>query len=341
MRDVWHAWQQAGASFELFWNATEIPRENPNVYGKTTVEQDRVWRESVRDPGNLLHLARNPYMLTMLTEVFLDFGTVPANRGALFAGFVDVLLEREGMAGIDPLTQKVTRTAEGAALVAALTRLAYEMQGRRASGEGQGSAVTALAASEIVPSLMSAGALADGRRTNLLGKGEPVRFSHQLLQEYFVALHMQGQMDSQPATTLWPPDRWWERTNWEEAIVLLAGLYSDDCTRVLKWVQAANPEVAARCVERSGAATPDGTLAMLREAWLSRLRDMEREPHPKGRAAVGRALARIGDPRFDEEKWYLPKEPLLGFIEIPAGPFVMGSKDDSQAYEVARCRSTR
>ncbi len=245
-----------------------------------------MWRESVRDPGNLLHLARNPYMLTMLTEVFLDFGTVPANRGALFAGFVDVLLEREGLARIDPLTQKVKRSDVGAALVTALTRLAYEMQVRRATGDGQGNAVTALAGAEIVPRLMNAVELADARRTNILGKGEPVRFSHQLLQEYFAALHMQGQMDRRPATTIWPPDRWWERTNWEEAIVLLAGLYSDDCTPVLEWVQEANPEVAVRCIERSGATTPDSTLAMLREAWLPRLRDMEREPHPKGRAAV-------------------------------------------------------
>jgi predicted NACHT family NTPase len=52
------------------------------------------------------------------------------------------------------------------------------------------------------------------------------------------------------------------------------------------------------------------------------------------RAACGDTLARLGDPRFRPEAWYLPDEPLLGFVEIPDGPFLMGSnkKRDSGAY---------
>jgi hypothetical protein len=57
------------------------------------------------------------------------------------------------------------------------------------------------------------------------------------------------------------------------------------------------------------------------------------------RAAAGSALGRLGDPRFHgPELWCLPKyfsdpgadgelEPddMLGFVEIPAGEFWMGS----------------
>ena len=43
------------------------------------------------------------------------------------------------------------------------------------------------------------------------------------------------------------------------------------------------------------------------------------------RAAAGNTLAQLGDPRFRPEAWFLPSEPLLGFVEIPAGPFRMGS----------------
>ncbi|HID51452.1 MAG TPA: hypothetical protein EYP41_05380 [Anaerolineae bacterium] len=43
------------------------------------------------------------------------------------------------------------------------------------------------------------------------------------------------------------------------------------------------------------------------------------------RVSAGNALAHLGDPRFREDAWFLPDEPLLGFVEIPAGPFWMGS----------------
>ena len=43
------------------------------------------------------------------------------------------------------------------------------------------------------------------------------------------------------------------------------------------------------------------------------------------RAAAGRILARLDDPRFDQEHWYLPKEDWLGFLRIPGGPFSMGT----------------
>jgi formylglycine-generating enzyme required for sulfatase activity len=50
---------------------------------------------------------------------------------------------------------------------------------------------------------------------------------------------------------------------------------------------------------------------------------------PRERASAGDTLARLGDPRFDENAWHLPAEPLRGFIHIPAGKFIMGtSKED-------------
>ncbi len=53
------------------------------------------------------------------------------------------------------------------------------------------------------------------------------------------------------------------------------------------------------------------------------------------RAACGNALANLGDSRFRSDAWFLPNEPGLGFVEIPAGEFLMGSdkKKDSEASE--------
>jgi formylglycine-generating enzyme required for sulfatase activity len=53
------------------------------------------------------------------------------------------------------------------------------------------------------------------------------------------------------------------------------------------------------------------------------------------RAEAGNTLAQLGDPRFPEDAWSLPDEPLLGFIEISEGPFLMGSdrEHDPDAYD--------
>ncbi len=59
------------------------------------------------------------------------------------------------------------------------------------------------------------------------------------------------------------------------------------------------------------------------DAQLERMRSSDLDV--RERVAAGNALAQQGDPRFRADAWYLPDEPLLGFVEIPAGPFLMGS----------------
>ncbi|MGH7754366.1 MAG: formylglycine-generating enzyme family protein, partial [Gemmatimonadales bacterium] len=56
---------------------------------------------------------------------------------------------------------------------------------------------------------------------------------------------------------------------------------------------------------------------------------------PVERARAGDALGRLGDPRFRADAWHLPDEPLLGFVEVRAGPFRMGSdkRKDSLAFD--------
>ena len=53
---------------------------------------------------------------------------------------------------------------------------------------------------------------------------------------------------------------------------------------------------------------------------------------PSERLRFGRALGIAGDPRFSADAWSLPAEPLLGFIEIPAGEFCMGSEMTTDVY---------
>jgi hypothetical protein len=113
VRGVWVTWQRAGATFDSFWTATDIPQENPNVYGVTSGQEDEVWREKVRGKHTLMELARNPYMLLMLTSVFAEQDDLPENRGELFRLFVETLLKRERIAEDEqaPLTDGIVRAS--------------------------------------------------------------------------------------------------------------------------------------------------------------------------------------------------------------------------------------
>ena len=68
---------------------------------------------------------------------------------------------------------------------------------------------------------------------------------------------------------------------------------------------------------------------------------------PRERTTAGETLSRLGDPRFDTQHWLLPisnafasgktHQDVLGFVHIPAGPFLMGSlHSDGDAYEDER-----
>lgn len=64
---------------------------------------------------------------------------------------------------------------------------------------------------------------------------------------------------------------------------------------------------------------------MFAVVWLQlQSRDVQPAPAP----ATARTLARSDVPRFRSDAWQLPDEWLLGFVEIPAGTFLMGSDPD-------------
>ncbi len=50
------------------------------------------------------------------------------------------------------------------------------------------------------------------------------------------------------------------------------------------------------------------------------------------RVSAGNALGYLGDPRLREDAWYLPDDPMLGFVEIPEGKFLMGSDPKRGQY---------
>ena len=299
--------QQLTTPFATFWLQNSLPHNLEFGYKNGRWQH---WLKTRTHPASLLRLAYNPFMLYMLVQVYRAYSyTLPANRGQLFDRFVDTLLAREGLL----LRQSHTLTPDGASLLRQLTTLAYAMQAQRAENEHDPTAMTTLPL-ETINQYLTPQQQYQATSANLLTLSDEGRFSHQLLQEYFVARAMQERiLDKQnplPATDIWPPHNWWQPTNWEEATILLAGLYSDDCTPIITWIAEANPELAARCITESGAFTPDSTKRTLRQQWLPRLTNLNRDPH--ARAAIGRALGRLTLSTGE----FLDNRPGVGFTLI-------------------------
>ncbi|MBI3423752.1 MAG: SUMF1/EgtB/PvdO family nonheme iron enzyme [Acidobacteria bacterium] len=319
----------------VFWIANQLPsglRWGRDWRGE---DDNSIWQDWLRlreQPSSLMVLARNPYMLLMLASVFAEQdGKLPDYRGELFRLFVEILLQRERIPA-----------DEQEPLMAGLSHVAFAMQTPRAQNQA-GEALTVLPRPEVVK-LLNERLLYLAGCASLLNVADEVRFSHQLLQEYFAAKYMDFKLNAGHlhAADIWLPDRWWQRTNWEEAAILLAGLYSDDCTLVLEWLADAQPEIAAQCIVRSGAHTPEATRARLRDKWLKRLDKPELEPEPQARAAIGRALGQII--RLDNRPGVGVTSdglPNITWIKIPGGAFQYGAEkqaDDAEWYAPAKSR---
>ncbi len=308
-KNRWQAFiKQVGDDAGTFWLENALPK------GKRWWEWES-WVKERQHPRSMMTLARNPYMLYMMTQVFTEEGGhLPPNRGELFELFVDFLLvEREHL----PET-------EAEPLKDQLAELAYAMQ---KAGEG-----TSFDRDDGLQYLGDEQNLYRARSANLLGGGDIIRFTHQLLQEFFAARKMNTEMQKGVlATHFWPSEQWWEPQGWEETAILLAGLYSDDCTPVLKWLCEANPELTWRCINESGAHTPQSTIESFRPVWLPRMTDIKRDSEPQARAAIGRA---VGHLKLDDRKGTgLTADGLPDFdwIPLPGGTFELGG--DTDAYQ--------
>ena len=191
VRDAWLAWQEAGADFASFWSAEEIPRKDPDVYSKTSRAQDSAWHRTRGDTRSLLHLARNPYLLRMIVELFLAGGgrSLPTNRAHLFADFVHNLCEREAEAR----DRRGDASPERETIDQALRGIAHTLQQSGGMDESR-NVQTALPVSSL-PAGVGEDTIRFARDANLLTQeADRIGFPHQLLQEYFSALSLKQAM---------------------------------------------------------------------------------------------------------------------------------------------------
>ncbi len=184
-------------------------------------------------------------------------------------------------------------------------------------------------------------------------RGEGVyAFSHHAFQEYLAACHLVRQPNPTQELRRWIYDdpRWWrqvalfaigiaKRSELPAAVRMLddwLAEYPGETTDISEthWRVAAmvGQALIDLCLtEGSEAQTRFAALVERARRWLVRLIESgQLDPHE--RAEAGDRLGQLGDPRFDASFFFLPRlyrgepESFFGFVEIRAGPFVMGSQ---------------
>ncbi|MEK7674639.1 MAG: SUMF1/EgtB/PvdO family nonheme iron enzyme [Verrucomicrobiota bacterium] len=346
---------------DQFINAWYADLERVNVV-KTEESKPLAGRlhEAIRQP-DLWRLAPNPLLLTVMALVHTHKGRLPDARAVLYEETVDILLWRwEQMklggpaetAGLRQLLRQTNRSDVD--LKRRLYRLAFEAH--RAGGAGPGDALADISESALESTLAE---LHPQRsldwakelivtiklRAGLLLERVPqvYTFPHRTFQEYLAGAHLATQANfATEATRLVG-----EGAFWREVLLLAVGklvYLNEDIDKPVALAAALCPETALRSdlgwrkVWLAGDVLNEITLPRVKESALGpevlhrvkkRLAGLLETGAltPVERAAAGAALGKLGDPRpgvgVSSKGW-----PDIEWIEIPSGPFVMGSETD-------------
>ncbi len=307
-----------------------------------------------RNPG-VRRLAANPLLLTILALMKRQGVMLPDRRVELYENYVQTLLKHWQVArSLDRPRERPLAVGDTVRVLSSLALWMHETTpgvGLVDLPQIERALVRIFRARhDPEPREAAARLLEDaGDYAGLLterGKGQ-FGFLHLTFQEYLagVAIANLGQQNVRPAVAMiakrLPSPEWRE-------VILLAIEYlgvvqrRDEAAgavieRLIR--EAPGPPGVAVAVagEAAADAAPDGvaakSLSVLIKALSATMRNAD-AVKPPVRAAAGAALGRIGDPRFRRDTWFLPNEPLLGFVKVPGGSFEMGSDKatDPTAY---------
>ena len=252
-------------------------------------------------------------------------------------------------------------------LAQALHRVAFEAHERQGQEPERGEGVADIREGDLLAAL--APVLGEGvnprvvihyietRAGLLMAKAPGVyAFPHRSFQEYLAACHLSDQEDfaTRLATLVRDDPAWWrevyllavgkaKRGGLSNAVALVNALCPRDLDRVRRptatdWraaTLAGQALVELRLAERAaGQPHFEAVLERVQE-WLVAASTRPDALKVAERAEAGTVLGQLGDPRFDPDAWHLPRDPDRGFVHVPAGPFVMGSREgeDPKAFD--------
>ena len=322
--------------------------------------------------ADLRGLAERPLLLTVMALLHTFRGQLPEDRVELYHWTVDLLLRRwEGRVGdeegvLEALDLPGLKMSD---LEAGLYEVAFRAHQGQGAAEGTADVAERDLRDWLAPYLGGSWDRA-GRfvgyireRAGLLVRHKPAAytFPHRTFQEYLAACHLAGHPNfPAEAARLARQDA----DRWRVVYVLAAG-HAARTHRLGSALGAVNALCPEPCVREEPVENDAWRAAVLAaEALLEiGLVGVQREPagqavlkrtqdwlvallqagalDPRERAEAGNVLAQLGDPRFRADAWYLPAEPLLGFVEVPEGPFLMGTEKDDIPALLKRFRGDR
>ncbi len=319
----------------------------------------------LKEDDRQLALYSTPYFLSLLVDQVAADGSVPAGRAALFTNFVRAALKRElerasPLLMNEALLSEEDRVAintgdlhgydlpEGGALLTQLTALAWHMQQPEQMADGSQVSLDRSRALALLahPAANPRDVLKAGESLNILDKAEggthPVKFFHQLLQEYFAARQMAQQPNAALLAQAWrvgevaepleetlaklddtdplppPPSSGWEETT-RIAVPMMR-----DPAGFVRELMAHNLPQAGLIAAAPDVSLPEKFKDEMRWALVRRSQDMQADL--RARITAGLALGALGDPRFERRATRDGKHLVLvpPMVSVPGGTVVIG-----------------
>ncbi|MCZ2122939.1 MAG: SUMF1/EgtB/PvdO family nonheme iron enzyme, partial [Anaerolineales bacterium] len=317
-------------------------------------------RRAVREIPN--EMSGNPMMLTCIAIIHKSGRVFPKHRAVLFNEIVDILSSKwqEEKAGAIADVELAEVLKDKKLLRKALEGLAYKTH--RSNYEAGGNTEEAdlsydkayglLREPEYFGSGKLAGAFLDYiyQQSGLFhshgGEQTTYRFPHRQIQEYLAGCYLIGQDNCEELYKAHAA----QGDFWSASALLGAEeiIYiQDKAERILLNImyelcpsQTPKTEGTERAVLWAGQIAVQFGIDKIEQKARGKdyLKDLTSHTlylleksqfiSPRERAEAGNTLSQLDDPRFDSETWYLPKESLFGFVRIPAGEFLMGTKQE-------------
>lgn len=310
--------------------------------------------------GMIREMAGNPLLLGLMVQVHARGTGLPNNRAALYLAAADRLLHPT----VEPDSPAAIRTDGLERVLERIAFQAHEAQEYRTPAPGDAAYQRADEVSRdaflgIVFDVFGGNAdPADLRhrlehRAGLLVTGDDgaVRLCHRAWQQFFAARHILRQPDPDGILRerLEPKRLDW----WREVHLLAAGCGRDSMQHIRVLAEAVWPDPDARVAKRNVAqlllaaqvlteaelpdrliegdphCAPFANLLKGVRSGLERALTAKRTPKGADRERAGIWLAKLGEPRFDPNRFDLPTDSLWGFARIPPGRFYMGSETPS------------